>query len=42
MEPKGIITAMVTPLDTTNKIDPVATKQLVKRLLKKTLVAYSF
>lgn len=35
MEPKGIITAMVTPLDTTNKIDPVATKQLVKRLIKK-------
>ncbi|ALS38135.1 4-hydroxy-tetrahydrodipicolinate synthase [Enterococcus rotai] len=35
MKAEGIITAMVTPLDQTNKIDANATKQLVNRLIDK-------
>ncbi|WP_207695086.1 dihydrodipicolinate synthase [Enterococcus sp. DIV0212c] len=35
MKPEGIITAMVTPLDKTNKINPIATKQLVNHLIEK-------
>jgi 4-hydroxy-tetrahydrodipicolinate synthase len=35
MKPKGIITAMVTPLDKTDHINAEATKQLVNRLIEK-------
>lgn len=35
MRPKGIITAMVTPLDATSKINSVATKKLVNSLIDK-------
>ncbi|EOH98487.1 dihydrodipicolinate synthase [Enterococcus haemoperoxidus ATCC BAA-382] len=35
MKPEGIITAMVTPLDRTNSIDLVVTKQLVNHLIDK-------
>ncbi|MEG2898545.1 MAG: 4-hydroxy-tetrahydrodipicolinate synthase, partial [Eubacterium sp.] len=35
MKPEGIITAMVTPLDETNKINAIATKKLVNHLIDK-------